>query len=126
MKNLIASFIIFIVMVSTVFFSINYLNSACKKLNVLNTQIEKSIEEDSWNEAYDKSLKLLDTWDGYTRKLSVFVNHCEIDNLNNEIWKLTQYTKCHNKDESLASNTLIKFLFEHIVNMEKINMQNIF
>lgn len=126
MRNLFAALIIFISMFLSLVFSINYLNQTCSKLDTLNIQIEKSIESNSWDEAYNKSLKLLDNWDNCTRKISIFVNHAEIDNINNEIWKLTQYTKCHTKDEALASNHVIKFLLKHILNMEKVNIQNIF
>lgn len=126
MKNVFITLIIFIAMFLTIAFSVNYLNNACTKLNVISSQIEKSIETDSWNEAYTESLTLFHDWEKYTRKVSVFVNHAEIDNIYSEMLKLTQYTKCHNKEEALASNEVIKFLFKHIVNMEKINLQNIF
>ncbi|NMM61504.1 DUF4363 family protein [Clostridium sp. P21] len=126
MRNLLAAFIIFTSMLLSLIFSINYLGRACTKLDTLNAQIERSIDTQSWDEAYNKSLILLDNWDNCTRKISIFVNHAEIDNINNEIWKLTQYTKCHNEDESLASNHVIKFLLKHIINMEKVNIQNVF
>lgn len=126
MRNLFAALIIFIAMFLSLVFSINYLSKTCVKLDTLNTQIEKSIESNSWDEAYNKSLELLNNWDNCTRKISIFVNHSEIDNVNNEIWKLTQYAKCHSEDEALASNHVIKFLLKHILNMEKVNVQNIF
>lgn len=126
MKNTLATIIIFIIMVFTIIFSVNYLNNTCVKLNTVSTEIGKSIEDESWNKAYTESLNLFQQWEKYTRKISIFVNHAEIDNINNELLKLTQYTKCHNKEEALASNEVVKFLFKHIVNMEKINLQNIF
>lgn len=53
------------------------------------------------------------------------VHHSEVDNMNNELWKLTQYTKFNNKEESLASVHVIKFLLKHIIEMERINITNI-
>ncbi|MCS4464474.1 DUF4363 family protein [Clostridium botulinum] len=51
--------------------------------------------------------------------MSMVTNHSEIDNINIELWKLTQYVKCESEDESLASIHAVKFLLEHIMQMEK-------
>lgn len=126
MKGVIISISIFFVMLIGIFFSINYLNKVCTKLDNLNKEIEISIENKSWTKAYDNSIKFLNQWDNYSRKISIFVNHAEIDNINSELWKLTQYTKCKTEEEALASSHVIKFLLEHIVNLEKVNAENIF
>ncbi len=126
MRNVLTSFLLFIAMIITIVFSISYLNNICKNLQSINTQIEKSIENNSWDEAYDSSLNFLNKWDNYSHNISIFVNHAELDNINIELWKLTQYVKCHDKEEALASNHVLKFLLKHIVNMEKVNLENIF
>jgi hypothetical protein len=126
MKGVITSVAIFLVMLIGIFFSINYLNKVCTKLEASTIQIEKDIEGHSWDTAYDNSLNFLKEWTKYSHKVSMFSNHAEIDNVNNEIWKLTQYTKCKNEEESLASAHVIKFLLKHIVDMEKVNSENIF
>lgn len=125
MKGLITSLSIFFIMLIGIFFSINYLNKICTKLEVSAVQIEKDITSHSWDKAYDNSLDLLNQWDKYSDKVSMFSNHAEIDNVNNEIWKLTQYTKCEDEEESLASTHVIKFLLKHIIDMERVNPQNI-
>ena len=125
MKNVLYSFIIFIILLMSVFFSINYLNNACNSLEALDTSLETLIEGSSWDNAYDTSLQLMDNWDNYSKVITIFVNHAEIDNINNELWKLTQYTKFKNRDESMASVHTIKFYLGHIREMEKVNIQNI-
>lgn len=126
MKNIIASFALFIIVMLTVIFSINYLGNVCNKLEVLDVQIENNIKNDEWNKAYSNSIKFLDEWHDYSKKVSIFTHHAEIDNINIELWKLTQYTKCQTKDESLASAHVIKLLLNHLVELEKVNSQNIF
>lgn len=126
MKGVVISISIFFIMLLGTFFSINYLNKVCTKLDNLNKEIETNIRDNAWDKAYDNSLKFLNQWDDYSHKVSIFVNHAEIDNINSELWKLTQYTKCKTEDEALASSHVIKFLLEHIVNLEKVNMENIF
>jgi hypothetical protein len=109
-----------------IFFSINYLNKICAKLEVSAVQIEKDINAHLWDKAYDDSLGFLKEWDKYSHKISIFSDHVEIDNVNNEIWKLTQYTKCKNEEESLASAQVLKFLLRHIPEREMVNSDNIF
>lgn len=126
MKSIATSFAIFIVIIISILLSTSYLDKVCTKLQSLNIQIERDIDKNDWNKAYDNSIIFLKQWDNYSKKISVFVDHEEIDNINNELWKLTQYTKSKNKDESLASNHVVKFFLNHISDMEKINLQNIF
>lgn len=96
------------------------------KFTKMTDELETSITDDDWNKSYKTSLIFFDDWQKYSDKISIFVHHAEIDNINMELWKLTQYVKEKNKDESLASVHVLKFLLEHIANMEKVNLQNIF
>lgn len=125
MKNTFISILIFILLLCTVSFSIKYLEKSCCEFETFDVRLEQYVEGEKWDEAYDLSLKFLGKWTANTHKIAFFINHSEIDNINNELWKLTQYTKCKNRDESLASIHAIKFFIIHILNMEKINMQNI-
>ncbi|ENK1244119.1 DUF4363 family protein [Clostridium sporogenes] len=107
---------------------VNYsfkLNSTCKGFINQCNELEELVTSNSWEKAYGKSLELFDGWQNKHFVISIVINHSEIDNINNELWKLTQYVKCKSKDESLASIHVVKFLLEHIVKMEKINIENI-
>lgn len=125
MKNIIISFSIFAVMLISIFFALNYLNKTCQNLEELSDQIETHIDKGDWDTAYKESIVYLDKWQKYTDILSIFVNHQEIDNVNNELWKLSQYIKENNKDETMASVHVIKFYLKHINGLEKVNPQNI-
>lgn len=125
MKNVLYSLIIFIALLISVFFSIKYLNKSCSSLEALDTKLETLIEDSSWDNAYASSLELMNDWDHYSKVITIFVNHAEIDNINNELWKLTQYTKFKNRDESMACVHTVKFYLSHIRDMEKVNIQNI-
>ncbi len=88
-------------------------------------ELEELVSSESWEKAYGKSLELFNDWQSNHFVISMVINHSEIDNINNELWKLTQYVKCKSEDESLASIHVVKFLLEHIIKMEKINIENI-
>ncbi|ADK13366.1 DUF4363 family protein [Clostridium autoethanogenum] len=126
MKSSITSFTIFILMMLSILFSIQYLNTICSKLESSNIKIEKSIESNSWNEARKNYENFMIQWEKYSPKVSIFSNHNEIDNINSELWKLMQHITYRNGEESLASINVIKNLLHHILKMEQLNIQNLF
>lgn len=126
MKNYIVSFLIFIVLIICICFSINYLDKSCTKLKSTSENIENVIDEGDYGSSYNLSIKLMDDWQKYSDVISIFTDHLEIDNINSEIWKLTQYTKCRNRDESLASIHNIKLMLKHIMELENVNIKNVF
>lgn len=125
MKNTIISFLLFLSMIIALLFSVRYLNSVCIKLYKETGNIEDYINDGDWKKSYDASAKFLNVWENCSHKLSMFVDHSRVDVIDSELLKLTQYVKCHNKDESLASIHTIKFYLDHLYNLEKINIQNI-
>lgn len=125
MKNVFISFLIFISMLFSIIFSVNYLNQIYSNINSLNLQLEKHIIAEDWKNSY-KTVTTIDTnWSDYSNKLFMFVNHEEIDSISSELKKLSQYILCENKDESLASLNSINFFLKHIVHLEEISLENI-
>lgn len=125
MKNVFISFLIFISMLFSIIFSVNYLNQVYSNINSLNLQLEEYIITEDWENSY-KTVTTIDTnWSHYSNKLFMFVNHEEIDSISSELKKLSKYILCKNKDESLASLNSIKFFLKHIVHLEEISLENI-
>lgn len=125
MRNLIMSIALFFAVLLLASFSLRHLKEIENHMLRLTTRIEIEVSEKEWKDAYDSSIEFLETWEKESKIIAIFVHHEELDNINNEIWKLTQYTKCEDRDDSLASVHTLKFLIKHIINLEKINMQNI-
>ena len=107
-------------------FSLNYLNKVCNEIEIATSNLETSVNNEDWDVAKKQSIKLLNTWEKYADNIAIFIHHEEIDNVNTEVSKLSQYIEFENKDESLADIHVIKFYINHINNFEKINPQNIF
>lgn len=112
-------------MVINIAFSLNYLNKASDDLRRLNDEIEQYITDSNWDKAYKSSIEYTEKWKDYSEKLKLFVDHQEMDKIEIELWKLPQYIKEKNKEESLASVHVLKFLVDHISELEKVNIQNI-
>lgn len=113
-------------MIISMSFSIKYLNNVSQDLVRLNDEIEKSITDGNWDRAYNTTIELTEKWKDYSKKIKLFSNHDEIDNIEMELQKLPQYIKEKTKDESLASTYVLKFLLNHIADLEKVNIENIF
>ncbi|AYD41250.1 DUF4363 family protein [Clostridium fermenticellae] len=126
MRNVIISFSIFVCIIAISVFSVIHINKICNNFEYLNTIIENQIDHNSFDTAYKTSIHFLNDWNKHSSILYMFTNHAEIDNIDNEVSKLTQYIKCKNKSEALASTHTIKVFLENISDNEKINIQNIF
>lgn len=126
MKNLFISIILFFLLNVCILISINYLNKTCKNLITINSQIQSSIKENSWAKAEALTEGFSKEWISHTKMLSVFVDHKEMDEINIEFYKLMKYVSNESTDEASASSNVISFFLNHIMEMEKINPQNIF
>lgn len=126
MKNIIASFILFIIMIFCILFSINYLQNTCSYYKNMLSALETTIKNEAWDEAYESTNILLDNWKKESKVVSIFINHVYVDGMYVELLRLTQYVNCKNKNDSLASVHSIKFLVDDIIDFEKLNIQNIF
>jgi len=126
MRNVAIALLISVIMIIAMSFSIKYLNNASQNLGKLNDEIEQNIIDENWDKAYETSIEFTNKWEDYSKKIKLFINHQEIDNIEMELRKLPQYTKEKTKDESLASVHVLKFFLNHIAEIEKIKIQNIF
>jgi len=126
MKSVYISIVLFVIMLLSLFYSISYLNKTCNNLIKIDTNISKSINNEAWISADKFSIEFNKKWSKTSNEMSIFVDHKEMDNINNELCKLTQFIKCRNRDESLACVYTIDFFINHIKKMEKVTFQNIF
>ena len=126
MKNLIASFVIFFILIISMIFSINYLNKRIDHYTEKVNYMEEVISKESWDEAYKVSIEFIKEWDKDSKTVSVFINHTHVDSINSGLLKLTQYIKYKDKTESLALVHEIKFLIEEILDVEKVTLANVF
>lgn len=126
MKNVVISLLIFIIMVISIAFSLNYLNKVSDDLGRLNDEIEQYITDNDWDKAYKSSIEYTEKWKDYSEKLKLFVDHQEMDKIEIELWRMPQYIKERNKEESLATVHVLNFLVNHISDLERVNIQNIF
>lgn len=126
MKNIVITFIVFILMCIGLFFASQYVILTCDKLLEVSNKIEEEIVDEKWDESYILSFELLDIYEGHVRTMTLFLNHSNVDIIYSEVIKLTQYCKEKDKAESLATLHLIKTILLEIKQMEKLTINNIF
>lgn len=113
-------------MVISITCSLKYLNKALDDLGRLNDEIEQYLTDSNWDKAYKSSIEYTDKWKYYSKKLKLFIDHEELDKIEIELCRLPQYIKEKTKEESFASVHVLKFLVDHISELEKVKIQNIF
>lgn len=126
MKNILIAFSLFFIMIIGIIISINHINISCNHLQNLNSTLESYILKENYKEAYNLSLDYIAQWKKDSKFLTIYIHHEDLDHVDNEILKLTQYIKIKDKSEALATVHAMKYLIEHIKQHEKVSMSNIF
>lgn len=126
MKNILIAFSLFFIMIIGIILSINHINLSCNHLQDLNSTLESYILKENYKEAYNLSLDYIAQWKKDSKFLTIYIHHEDLDHVDNEILKLTQYIKIKDKSEALATVHAMIYLIEHIKQHEKVSISNIF
>ncbi|MPQ44735.1 DUF4363 family protein [Clostridium tarantellae] len=126
MKNTIISFFIFFMVFAFVTIYNNKLTTFCN--NVLNTsnELEELLCKENWQKSYEKTLELKKLMSKGFKDISIYINHENVDNLNTEVLKLTQFVKVKSNGDALSTIHAIKCFAEYLKELEEINLINIF
>lgn len=104
----------------------NILNKTAYSL--LNTiyAIQLNIEYDNWNVTYNELDKLNKDWSRVEKYWSMLINHQEIDEISANLRIATEYIKCKDKINSLSSLAVLERYIEHIPELDRVSLENIF
>lgn len=126
MKNVLLSAALFICVLGFSIYSISHVNKVCTSMLAINSKIENSVKDSSWKKAEKNLNTFAKEWDNHSNMLSVYVHHAETDDISMEVEKLSQAIKYKDAKDSMESAHTLEFLINHIRDLEKINIQNIF
>ncbi|MBK1813953.1 DUF4363 family protein [Clostridium sp. YIM B02505] len=126
MKNTLTSLFIFLCILGFIFYSHSNLIKICDTISEKCTVLEKSLQEDNWDDSYKLAVDLKEYIETSFEPLSVYINHQEGDVLVNESLKLSQYSKYKDKSEALSSIHLIKYSTKAIKALQTPSIENIF
>lgn len=126
MKSVISALLIFIFIITTIFFSWLYVNNTTNKMLQIVYKNEKYFSNSQWDKADNEIDKLESLWKKRRPMLSVFLNHSDLSDIDINISKLKNTTKIHdNSDFFYETDNVIHSIY-NIVDQQKISIYNLF
>ena len=126
MKNILIAIIIFSSLLGFVYYADYTLLKLCENITTSSDEIKFLIEEGNWDEAHENSTILMELIEENGLIVSVYINHNDFDNLQDEALQLSIYTSCKNTMESLVSVNTLKNSALNLISLHKTNIKNIF
>ena len=126
MKSVISALLIFILIITTIFFSGLYVNDTTNKMLQIVYKNEKYFSDLQWDKADNEIDKLESLWKKRRPMLSVFLNHSDLSDIDINISKLKNTTKIRdNSDFFYETDNVIHSIY-NIKDQQKISIYNLF
>jgi uncharacterized protein (DUF849 family) len=125
MRNAILSILLFLFTMICVCFLNNSILNLCNDIKTQTEDIEIKITGGELEEAYSKSLELLNSIQEKNFVTSIYLSHQEFDNLLNEAVKLSTYIIHEDVTEAHTSLHLLKHNTDHIKKLQMPTLENI-
>lgn len=126
MKNSIISVLLFIALLIGLFFLDTKFVSLCDDVMIKCEEIEELLNKNEDYLAYENSVELLYLIKDKADIPAIYLNHVDYDSLMNESLKLALYIKGEDKAESLATLHVVRYAAEHLKDLQKPNLRNLF
>lgn len=84
------------------------------------------LNNNKMDEAHESAKNLENSWDNLRNTWRLFINHSEIDEIDRNILELVSYISQDEKEEAIVRVDTLGRDFKHVVENEKITIQNIF
>lgn len=125
MRNTIISIIIFFALLGFVSYADNSLQDLCYNISIASEEIEYLISEEHWDDAYVRTIDLVNKIKDKNTIASIYLNHSDFELLVNEAVKLSLYVKLHDPIESNISVYILRSYANSSFRLNKTNIENI-
>lgn len=102
----------------------NYTKKIIDDVYVKLDKIDELLANDE--DAKKEAKELASKWEEIEKIMSCYTEHDEIEKIGNSIFKLKKQVELEVKDDARQSITEAKFLFDHIEEKQKLNIENFF
>lgn len=126
MRNTIISILMFASLLGFVFYANNKLVDLCNYVEQGSIEVEDLIKNEQWEDAYKYSLDIMEYISDKTLLTSIYINHCDFDNLSDEALELSIYVDSEDSTEALVAANSLKIFAENLKKLHETNIQNIF
>ena len=105
--------------------SYRYLQATTQTLGAQFEAVEQAISSHKWSTAQNELNTAQERWDKNKAWWTVLLDHQEIDTIDISMSRLGKYIETQNMSLSLGEVSALKLQLDHIVDTEKLNLQNI-
>lgn len=126
MNRIIVSVIALILVIAVASFSVLSLDSSCKNLSENLDEIKSAAEFKDSEKAIELTEKALELWDEEEGKISLLVNHSEIDEIEKTLKSLPVLARQGSMERLEEQSSIAAERVRHIREKEKISIKNIF
>ncbi len=126
MNRIIVSIAALILVISIAVFGVTALDKSCKNLAVNLDEIKQSAVNNDREKAIQLTEKALEIWEKEEKKISLLVDHSEIDDIEQTIKSLPVLARQGNMERLQEKSSIAAERVRHIRDKEKILPQNVF
>lgn len=126
MNRIIVSVIALILVIAVASFSVLSLDSSCRNLSENLDEIKSAAEFKDSEKAIELTEKALELWDEEEGKISLLVDHSEIDEIEKTLKSLPVLARQGSMERLEEQSSIAAERVRHIREKEKISVKNIF
>lgn len=126
MKQAIILIVVTAILIISGIWEMDYFNDSSQYVLSDINYIKNAVENNNFKMAKDHVAELNNTWDGVKKVWAMFIEHDEIDDIEEAMLKFKSYVAIQNKEESIVYAESLDNLFRHISERETINIPNVF
>ncbi|SFD15075.1 DUF4363 family protein [Clostridium uliginosum] len=125
MKNAMISIFLFLSIMILIYFANNSLLKLCGRITTLSEDIEITLTQDNFEEAYTQSIQLMNLIQSEGFITSIYVNHQDFDILVNDAVKLSVYLTYKDAEDADATLHSLKYNAQNIKKLQIPTLENI-
>lgn len=125
MKTLIATLVLFAVLIGFGTFAYYYIDHTADKLVSQASLVERHGNKENWSQAEKDFSGLHSAWISSSTKWTVLIDHSELDNINISLAKVGEYIKAKDIPGFKSEVAELKLLLKHIPEKEALNLKNV-
>lgn len=126
MKNSIISICLFLILVGFLFYADTKFKNLCTDIVKTCENMEDKLTTANQKDNLKEAMDLFNMIDKKGDIAAIYINHMDYDQILNESLKLSVYVEKYDSSEADASLHLLKYMAEHMRDLQVPNLENIF
>lgn len=125
-KETIICIIIIVTILSLDIMTQKYTKNVTNEITKMLENLEQKITQNNSENIQEDSSKLKKEWDLYHKKLAYYIEHDELEKVDNAIVTMNSYIETKEYSDAKAEIAEVKFVLKHIQQKNILTLENIF